>query len=175
MGQEDYIVIGKIGKARGLRGLFDIRVYSEDIEEIMSYERVYMRGVLGEYKEYKVREDIEIKRGGDGVMRGELRGYSLERVKGLVNRELYIRRKDLKGLGEREYYYIDLIGCECYDGGVKVGDVEDVKNYGSCDLLKILNGGNEMYIPIMERYIERIELWRKRIELRNLEGLGGDA
>ena len=173
MGQEDYIVIGKIGKRRGLRGLFDIRVYSEDYEEIMGYERVYMRGVLGGYKEYRVGGGIEFRRVGNGVVKGRIRGYSLERVKGLVNKELYIRREDLRELGAREYYHIDLIGCECYDGEKEVGNVDDVKNYGSCDLLKILNGGNEMYVPIIERHIERIELWRKRIELRNLEGLGG--
>ena len=169
-------MIGKIGKARGLEGLFDIRVYSDNCEEVKGYEYVYMsRGGLGVYGRYKVGEDIEFRIGRDGVVKGKIKGYSLERVKGLVNEKIYIRREDLEELGEREYYHIDLIGCECYDGGVRVGNVDEVKNYGSCDLLKILNGGNELYIPIMERYIERIELGRKRIELRNLEGLGGDA
>ena len=115
--------------------------------------------------------DLSFKSKGHRVI-GKLIGIdSMDEAKSLCNQEIYINRDDLPALEEEEYYYVDLIGCQCYWDNQEIGVVKSVNNYGSCDIFQIISKDQkEFHIPFLNKYVKKVDIQKKVIYFVGLEG-----
>ena len=78
--------------------------------------------------------------------------------------------------GEDEEYIGDLVGCMLVDGSgpeqVEVGEIEDVdRTAGPVALLVVRGASGEILIPFAKKFLKKIDIEGRRIEMELPEGL----
>ncbi|WP_187647874.1 ribosome maturation factor RimM [Nitrosophilus labii] len=82
-------------------------------------------------------------------------------------------RKSCK-LEEGEYFWFDIIGCEVFENGQRVGIVKDIQRLPSSDYL-LVNTDDELIksgkaknfmIPFIDRFIEDVDIKSKRVDVK---------
>ena len=81
--------------------------------------------------------------------------------------DVYILKADLDLEGI--YLDTDLIGMDVYFNDSKIGNVKDIVDAGSNNILIVLD--NAKYIPKNDNFIENVDLKNKKLYLKNVEGL----
>jgi 16S rRNA processing protein RimM len=74
-------------------------------------------------------------------------------------------------LDEGEYLVADLIGCELYDRGERVGVVTEFQETGGTPLLVVETTGGELLVPFVKAICREIRTADRRIEAELPEGL----
>ena len=150
----DEIIIGKLGKTRGLDGtlkiisLTDFENRFDDLKEIKVGEKI-----LSVEKIRHIGGEIFVKFAGVN---------DKENAKLLTNKFLTVNRSDAAPLDDDEFYFFDIIGCEVFDGEKKIGTVKNILRTGSNDVLEI-SGAKEILIPALKSVIREINLPEKKI------------
>jgi 16S rRNA processing protein RimM len=86
--------------------------------------------------------------------------------------EIYIDRNQLEPLAASEYYHFELEGAEVFDSnGVLIGAVKQVEGGVGNDILNITGAKGEILIPFVKAIIESVDIGKKRIVIKNIEGL----
>ena len=151
---EDKIIVGKIGKARGLDGtlkiipLTDFEGRFDNLTEIEVGEKMF-----------QVEKVQHI--GGEIFIKFE-NVDSREIAKTLTNKFLTVPRKNAAPLEDGEFYTFDIIGCEVFDGDKNFGKVQNVLKTGSNDVFQVL-GETEILIPALKSVIKKIDVANKKI------------
>ena len=151
---EDKIIVGKLGKIRGLDGslkiipLTDFEDRFDDLEKIFVGEKI-----MQVEKVYHTGGEIFIKF--QGVDNREF-------AKTLTNKFLKVDKKDAAPLEDGEFYTFDIIGCEVFDGDKFFGKVENVLKTGSNDVFQV-KGESEILIPALKSVIKKIDIAEKKI------------
>jgi 16S rRNA processing protein RimM len=151
---EDKIIIGKIGKARGLDGtlkiipLTDFEGRFDDLKEISVGDKLFqvekVQYIGGEiFIKFKNVDSREI-------------------AKTLTNKFLTVSRADAAPLEDGEFYTFDIIGCEVFDGKKNLGKVQNVLKTGSNDVFQVL-GETEILIPALKSVVTKIDIANKKI------------
>lgn len=92
-----------------------------------------------------------------------------EKLKGFI---VYVDRDFFPESKDGEYYFFELLGAEVFDeSGKSLGLVSDILETGSNDVLVVKSDGGEMLVPVIERYVLRIDKTTRRIEIRVPEWL----
>ncbi len=83
-----------------------------------------------------------------------------------------VRRADLPPTDEDEYYCVDLVGCEAFDGsGARVGTVSGVVPGPAHDWLSIRRGrGDESLLPLVGAFVVSVDVAARRIVVSPPEG-----
>ncbi len=164
MDDKDLVLIGKLGKSRGLDGALWVTPYTDypdrfaDLEEVLLSDR-------GGWEKWVVE-------GGD-VISGRpviwLKGIgSPEEASRLTNRELAVTRDQLVELPEGSYFLFDLVGCEAVDAdsGETIGTVTRVDQYPANDVYTIKTAdGRELTAPAVAQWVKSVDIEAKRIEV----------
>ena len=151
---EDKIIVGKIGKARGLDGtlkiipLTDFEGRFDDLQEISVGDKIF-----------QVEKVKHI--GGEIFIKFKNIG-SRELAQTLTNKFLTVPRADAAPLDDGEFYTFDIIGCEVFDGEKNWGKVQNVLKTGSNDVFQVL-GETEILIPALKSVITKIDIANKKI------------
>lgn len=164
---EDRIIVGKIGKAYGLKGearIIPLTDFSErffDMQEIAVGDKVY--------KIDSVREDSK------SVLMKFENINSPEEVALLRGKFLTVDKKDAAPLKDGEYYTFDIIGLIVYDvNNNRLGEVWNVLRTGSNDVYEV-NGvdGKELLIPALKKVVKEIDISEKKmvVDLAEMETL----
>lgn len=98
-------------------------------------------------------------------------------AEGMRNAVVLVNRGVLS-LEPDEYLVAELIGCEVREGDRSYGLVREVMSAGGSDVLVVGQGAAERMIPLVDDWVESVDLGRKTIEIRNGEAwdeLAGDA
>ena len=153
--RDSRICLGVVTGVQGVRGEVVIKSYTQQPEDIGSY------GPLGD-RDGGVSYEIS-------VMRLAKKGV-IAKVKGINDRdaaarlrgvELYVSASLLPEPDEGEWYYSDLVGLEVRDpGGLVIGEIVSVQNYGAGDLLEIKQAGTGRteFLPLHEDYVAEISV-----------------
>ena len=149
------IIIGRIGKTRGLDGtlkiipLTDFEGRFDNLHEI----------TIGE-KPMKVDDVQHI--GGEIFVK--LKGVDTrEAARALTNKLMTVPRSEAAPLeDDDEFYTFDLIGCEVFDDSGRLGTVASVFKTGSNDVLQV-TGETEILIPALKSVIKKIDVQNKKI------------
>jgi 16S rRNA processing protein RimM len=136
--KEGYLLVGIVGRARGLKGHVRVRPFTDDPQRFYDLKQVWIDNGSG-LKPVAIAET--------GVSNGDvfLRFASVEdraaaeRLNGI---QLYIRRQDAVELPQGSYFIVDIVGCDVEDGeGRFYGMVMDVQQSGAADVY-MLSGGS---------------------------------
>jgi len=166
----DSILVGLIHKPHGLGGEVAVQALS-DVEDRFAVGSVLDLAVPGvARRSVRVRSSRPHGRSllvaFDGVVDREgaelLRGGRLE-----IDRSLVPPAPD------GEYYHVDLVGCRCFAAdGSELGVVGRVLEDGGGEILGIDDGhGQELLVPFVHSYLERVDVAARRIDLNLPEGL----
>ena len=154
MQSEDKIIIGKIGKARGLDGTLKIIPLTDFEGRFDNLEKIEVGGKMFQVEKVQhIGKDIFIKF--ENVDSREL-------AKNLTNKFLTVPRAEVAPLEEGEFYIFDIIGCEVFDAEKNLGTVQNVLKTGSNDVFQVV-GETEILIPALKSVITKIDIANKKI------------
>jgi|SRR5690625_3555663 len=94
----------------------------------------------------------------------------IEYLKGVY---LKIEENQLTELGENEYYYHEIIGCNVFTlSDKKIGTVKEILSPGANDVWVVKQpNGKEVLIPYIEDVVKEIHIEKHKIIIEPMEGL----
>ena len=155
----EYLKIGIIGKAHGVKGAVRVFPLTDDIKRFRKLKKAF----LMENSQY---EQIEVT----GVTFHDRTVFV--KIQGIEDRNaaerlreqyLYVKREDAVQLPENSYFICDLLGAAVLDEtGRKYGVVEDVYQTGANDVY-LVRGEREWLMPAIRKLIQQVDTENKTI------------
>ena len=123
----------KLIKNTGNYEEYKVSIYSDDIYSIEEYNDIYIKE-----KDMYIKINLEIT----GSLKNRIIAdiYLDDQIYDdiiLQGKEIYIQKKDLKKLQDGEYYILDLLECNVYQGEKLIGKVTDVLNNNITETLEV--------------------------------------
>ena len=152
---KDKIIIGKLGKVRGLNGelklipLTDFADRFDNLQEVTVDEKI-------------LQIDYVKPVGNNLVIR--FKGYETrETSQKLTGKMLRVDKSEAAPLAEGEFYTFDIVGLEVHDlNDNKLGVITEVLKTGSNDVFVTkYENGRELLIPALKRVVKRIDIANK--------------
>lgn len=160
----EYIPVGKISGAFGVKGWVKIYSFTDPRENILSYSPLYLSR-KGDWIEVKV---VEGRLQGKGVVMSLDGVTDRDQVLPLVGVELAITKAQIKPAGKDEYYWSDLIGMTVVNlQDEQLGQVDSLLENGAHDVLVVLDKDKtERLIPfVLGGIVELVDLDNKIIRV----------
>jgi len=165
----DLITIGEIVKTRGLRGCMKVVSFVDTHDISAELKFVYIQNNSEQKKLYNLRKiDISGK-----FLFIELDSIDdVELAKTFVGCKVVIPGDMFKELPEGEYYWRDIIGLNVYtEEGKLLGQIESVFPTGSNDVYVCKGRDREILLPAIADVIKLIDIERKIMNVKLMEGL----
>lgn len=154
-----WVVLGKIGSTFGVQGWVRITSYSNPPDNILDYDRWYLRRA-GQWQEVEV-EDGRMTAKGVQVKLAGIETPEAARLQ--VGVEIGVPRSDLPPTAPGEYYWSDLEGLEALTpSGESLGRVDHFRSTPGGDIA-VIRGAREHWIPFVKDRIVKVDLDAKRI------------
>ena len=154
------IIVGKLGKVRGLDGSIKIIPLTDFDGRFDGLKEIFVGGKLMKiFRVTHIGEEIFVKF--EGV-------DNRETARALTNKMLTVPRSQAAPLDDDEFYTFDIIGCEVFDGNKKIGTVTDVLKTGSNDV-SLVQGDVEILIPALKSVVTKIDIAAKKIFVTNYD------
>ena len=168
MNSKDYISIGKITNFFGIKGEAKVGYSSEN--HIKSAKKVFL--LDDESKRALTIEKVRFHKNFAIIKFSEINDINdLLKYKG---QRIFISTKEAKEqLDKNEFLIRDLIGCVVYnENNEKIGEVTDISNNSSTDLLNIKNAiGKIDIVPFVDEFFPVVDIENKKIIIKPIEGL----
>ena len=150
---ENFILVGSLGRTIGLKGKIKLNSYTRPSENIKSYNKFFYK-IDGTFKELKTQE---ISFSGKNLAISFENIKSIEEAENLKNNEIFIKRDDLPKL-ENQFYWEELIGLRVESKKKIFGKVDSLMETGSNDVLVVHDqNSKEILIPfILEEVIKEV-------------------
>lgn len=160
--------MAQIGAAHGIRGEVRLKSFTADPLAVAGYGPLESEDGSRRFRITGLRpaKDMLIAR-----IEGVTDRTAAERLRNL---RLYVRRSRLPPPAEDEFYHADLIGLAVFDkGGLRLGAVVAVQNFGAGDLLEIRleSGGATALLPFTKAAVPEVDIAGGRIVVDPPAGL----
>jgi 16S rRNA processing protein RimM len=157
----DRIRVARIGAAHGIRGEVKLWSFTEDPMAVNTY------GPL-ETEDRARRFEIETLRPGKNFLVARIAGIAdRNAAEALCNLDLFVPRDRLPPIEEDDtYYHADLVGLSAVDkGGIALGTLKAIHNFGAGDLLEIepAGGGESLMVPFTDATVPEIDMMARRM------------
>ncbi len=130
---EDHICVGAIAGAFGVKGEARIKSFCAEPKAIADYAPLTSQ----DGRSFDLTITRSVKEGFAAQLSGVPTREAAEALKGT---RLYAPRDRLPALPDDEFYHADLIGLDVFDtGGVSLGRVHAVHDFGAGDLIELEN------------------------------------
>jgi len=160
---ESPVVVGKLGRARGLEGDIYITPMTDFPERFADLEAILVQSRDG-WESYRIARNDFIS--GRPVVRFE--GINTpEEASRMTNRLLAVPREEVFGLPEGSYYVFDLIGSEVIDeSGEMIGRLVDVQRYPANDVYVIMAADNRrMVLAAVAEFVRDVDVEARKITI----------
>ena len=138
---EDWILIGRIRGAHGVRGELAVEPMTDFPQRFSHLESVYLGDRHAEYPVLSARTKGRIF-----LMLGGVE--TREDARRLSNREIWVPRDQAMPLPEGEYYADEIVGLMVVlESGEVLGPVVDLITTGANDVYVVRNGNRDVLIP----------------------------
>ena len=165
MASEEFVPVGKISGAFGVKGWVKVFSFTDPRKNILSYSPLYIS---------RKGEWIEVKKSG-GRTQGKGVVMELENVTDrdqvlpLIGAELAIKNTQLKPTAKDEFYWSDLVGLTVVNlQDQTLGQVDHLLETGANDVLVLKEDGKneERLIPfVMDEVVKLVDLDNKLIRV----------
>jgi 16S rRNA processing protein RimM len=171
------IRIGKITGASGVKGEIKLFHDSGERERIAGIEELFFRAGQGAGAGSLVRRKVLAMRyrGKTPILLVEGIG-TRSAAEALVGAEVYAERQALRPLDEDSYYVEAIVGCAVVrESGERIGEVTGVLDNPAHDILRIAReDGEELLLPMIDRFVLSIDTEAKVVTVRPPDGLAPD-
>lgn len=163
------LAIGKIVNTRGLKGELIVLSYNDQPESFLEYNNYYLFKE-GAFSPLKLSSKKFLKGQRLSVKSPDI--SSIEEAQALKEFEIFIDKKEMNK-DEDEFYYYECIDSSVFIGEKYIGTVTEIQNFGAGDLLQVLweDKDKEIYLPILEEYLDSFDPQNKKIVYRDIDGL----
>jgi len=174
----DARLIGVIGKPHGIKGEINVMLLTDYPNTILKGSILFLDQELSIPVEINSIRQKKLKGRDVSVIRftGVDGRNEAEKLKG---KNLYRSGSEVPALEDGKFWVDDLLGCSVLlEDGATIGKVQDVDVLASNENLAVLienpdikaSGmvGNILYVPLIEDYIENIDIPGKKIVLKKL-------
>lgn len=162
---EEYIPVGRISGAFGVRGWVKVYSYTEPRSNILEYTPLFLSR-QGQWIEVKVSGG-HVQ--GKGIVMGLANVTDRDQAQPLIGSELAIRKSQLEPVGDDEFYWRDLEGCRVVnEKDETLGLVDHLLETGANDVLvvKAEGDGEECLIPfVFDAFIKQVDVENKVIRV----------
>jgi 16S rRNA processing protein RimM len=169
MNPTQFFEIGKIVKSCGLNGRMKAVSYLESNDKLQNLDELY----IGQGEDKKGPFKLQGIRSKGKSFFLEIEGVgNLQSANALVGCRLLIPAGKLEELPEDEYYWRDMIGLKVVtEEGRFLGVIETIFQTGSNDVYVCSGGEREVLLPGIADVIRKIDIDRRMMVVRLLEGL----
>lgn len=155
---------GKLVNTHGLRG--EVKIISQsDFKEdrFKKGSKFFIGDIEVTVKSHRVHKNFDM------VMFEEFNDINqVEKYKGS---SLFIDKELLSDLEDDEFYYHQLEGMEVYNGTEFVGEVIEVRDMPSTEMLVVKTESKQVYIPFVDEFIKDVNIEEGKIIIEAIEGL----
>lgn len=170
-GKSDFLTIGKVGRAHGLKGELCVISYADSPLLFEKLTRVYLKKDAWrfprKFKIYSYREAQD-------KLYLSLQGVAgRDEVKNLQGAEVWVRFKDLPDRDPDDIYLFELVGFSVFlaDDSL-LGHITDVQAETAQEVWTIKNSqGKEIMFPVAEQFVLDIDAQAKSVQIDPPAGL----
>jgi 16S rRNA processing protein RimM len=166
---KDFVAVGKISGAVGLKGEVKIVRWSDSLERFRLLKNVWIGHGAEDGREFIVEE---VRFGGrDTILKiGGIESRSdAEQLRDLL---LLIPAGDIVEPPAGSFFVDDVLGMNVVtEEGKRVGIVRDILRLPSNDLWQVDSGSRLISIPAVKEFIRKVDLQAKLIVIHEVEGL----
>jgi 16S rRNA processing protein RimM len=160
---------GEIVKTRGLHGCLKVVCYLETKDALSKLEFVYVERSSGQKDRFALKK-IDISGNALFIELEDIR--DIELAKNLVGCKVFLPKDLIDKLQDGEYYWHEIIGLDVYsEEGKHIGVIESVFPTGSNDVYVCRGEEREILLPAIADVIRQIDLNRRMMTVRLMEGL----
>jgi 16S rRNA processing protein RimM len=164
-----FVRVGHIAGSHGLRGALRVRVDDSDATSLADLARLFVETTAGP-REFEVRSVTALS---SGHLRVVLEGIDdISAAQSLRGCPVMAAIADLPPLGDRQFYYFQLVGAEVITtDGRRLGTIEEIFPTGANDVWVVREGAREVLIPVIADVVKAMDLSARRITIEPLPGL----
>jgi len=156
-------------RRHGVRGELRLLPHNPDSPLLESVERVAITDGAGEPRWMRIVGRRPHKR--FMLLRFE-NVDTAEAADQIVGRVVAVPRDQLPELEDEEFYHVDLLGCAVATAdGRELGQVEEILQTGSNDVLVVRHQGAEVLVPWIDEVVVEVDCERRRIVIDPIPGL----
>jgi 16S rRNA processing protein RimM len=170
--RNNLFLIGRVVKPHGVKGKMKVEYFGENLHRFSFYREVFIEGRKGWPEPYEVLEAIPQP----PRLILQLKGIEkIEEAELLIGKEIFIKKEAFPALGEREYYWMDILGIKVEtEKGKRIGRVKEIFPTGAHDVYVVEGKRGEILLPATEEVIQSVDLRRGVMKVIRLEGLWED-
>ena len=160
MSKKNLIEIGSFVGVHGIKGDVKLKSFTEIPENIFSFKEIFVESYKNPIKLKLIRKlkQIFVCK----IENVETRNDA-ENFKGL---KLFIFRKSLPKLTDKEFYYSDLLNFGVYNLNKEYfGNVISLEDFGAGLLVEVKKNNKTFYLPIGRIFLKKIDYNKKQIIL----------
>ena len=164
----DFIVVGKVIRPHGLKGMLRIKAFAESDATYLDAETVLIKTASVGISEHQVISVTPHK----NIFLMALEGLNtLEEAEPYRDAEILIPKGALK----REagvFFWYELLGLKVYlDTGECLGTISQILTTGSNDIYVVKEGKKDVYVPAIHDVVKEIDLEKGTMIISPMEGL----
>jgi 16S rRNA processing protein RimM len=165
---EDLLLIGKVIRPHGLKGLVRIESFAESRETFLNAEEVFLEMPSGKTAKHGIVAVTPSNKFFLLKLEGLDTWEQAERYRG---GNVYIRKSRLSRQSD-EYFWFELIGLPVYlDTGERVGVIRHIVPAPGHDIYVAQEGEKEIFIPAVHDVIKEVDLENERVVITGMEDL----
>jgi 16S rRNA processing protein RimM len=165
---EDLILIGKVIRSHGLKGLVRIESYAESRETFLDAEEVFLEGPSGETVKHGV---IAITPSNKFFLLKLESVDSREQAERYRGSNIYIKKGRLSRQSD-EFFWFELIGLPVYlETGTRVGVIRHIVPAPGHDIFVVQEGEKEILIPAVHDVVKEVDLENGKVVITGMEDL----
>jgi len=165
---KDRIAIGQIVNTHGLKGEVKLYPYTNqktvlmNLSEVLLYDQKRKRYLLAKVKNVRKGPKTYLVKF-EGI-------ESIEDAEKLKGYKVYVLLSELPKPEKDEYYFYEVMGCEVVlENGESLGKVTDIIETGANDVLVVKKGKKETLIPMIKRYVVKLDKEERKITVKAME------
>ncbi len=169
MRKEDCFYLGKIVKKHSFKGEVIIKLDTDEPELYHNLESVFVE-LGGNLIPFFIEKSSLSK---STMLRVKFEDISTEAdADAIVRSGIYLPLSMLPKLDGDKFYYHEIIGFEVIDKNFgKVGKIMSVNDTSAQPLFEIDKNGTEIFIPMIDDFIKKVDKTNKIIEVETPDGL----
>jgi 16S rRNA processing protein RimM len=162
--------LGTVSKPYGVRGQFKFKPFIEHKRRLLTLKKVFIGPSEKDAKQFEVSE---VRYSRDGIILRLIEINNRDAAKQINSQYLFVGEEDVVKPPEDHYYIHDIIGCSVTFGRKKLGDIIDVhrRKEGFAQDIWVIEGKPEIWIPVMSKYIKKVDIKKKKIAVQDVEDL----
>ncbi len=167
--QTEYVVIGKIVKAHGLKGEVKVKPLTDNPKRFKRLSSVIIERNRGELEELEISRAV-VQAHEVYLSFKDIRNR--EKAQNLRGAFICIKREDILPLEKGRFYHFEVIGFEVITvSGKSLGFVEEFMDLPANDVLVCRKNEKEFLIPVIKDVIVDIDKEAGKVIIQPMEGL----